>query len=90
MALDEATQKKAKTLHLLAKAENIKTSRDELTEMLVSNRLPENLQQLWDTKGEDQLAIVKLNLAASRGNVDDLKVSVLSLGIKCNKATLDL
>jgi hypothetical protein len=79
-ALDEATQKKAKTLHLLAKSENIKTSRDELTEMLVSNSLPENLQQLWNTKGEDQLAIVKLNLAASRGNVDDLKVSIHNQG----------
>lgn len=72
--VDEASQRKAKILHLLAKAGNIKTSRDELTEMLASDSLPENLQQLWDSKGKEQLALVRLNLAASRGNAADLKV----------------
>jgi len=42
--------------------------------MLARGSLPQNLQRLWDTKGEEQLAVVRLNLAASRGNVEDLKV----------------
>ena len=72
--INDVTQKKAKLLHLLAKAENIRTSRDELTEMLAANSLPQNLQSIWDTKGAEQLSIVRLNKAASRGEVEELQV----------------
>ena len=47
--------------------------------MLATDSLPPDLQQLWDSKGEEQLAIVRLNLAASRGNIADLKVGALYL-----------
>ena len=72
--INDVTQKKAKLLHLLAKAENIRTSRDELTDMLAANSLPENLKSIWDTKGAEQLGIVRLNKAASRGEVEELQV----------------
>ena len=68
------TQKKAKLLHLLAKAEYVRTSRDELTDMLLADSLPQNLQSIWDTKGAEQLSIVRLNKAASRGEVEELQV----------------
>lgn len=76
--INDVTQKKAKLLHLLAKAENIRTSRDELTDMLAANSLPENLQSIWDTKGAEQLGIVRLNKAASRGEVEELQVRATS------------
>ena len=76
--VDDVTQKKAKILQLLAKAENIATSRDELTDMLAQNNLPQELQQIWDTKGAEQLDIVRLNRPASRGLVEELKVSMLA------------
>lgn len=72
--INDVTQKKAKLLHLLAKAENIRTSRDELTDMLAANSLPQNLQDIWETKGAEQLSIVRLNKAASRGEVEELQV----------------
>ena len=42
--------------------------------MLAANSLPTALQDLWDTKGAEQLGIVRLNKAASRGEVDELQV----------------
>ena len=74
--INDVTQKKAKLLHLLAKAESLRTRRDELTDMLAANSLPENLQRIWDTKGAEQLGIVRLNKAASRGEAEELQVSL--------------
>ena len=53
-----------------------------MAEMLATDSLPPDLQQLWDSKGEEQLAVVRLNLAASRGNVEDLKVGGNTLNFK--------
>lgn len=78
---NDVTQKKAKLLYLLARAENIRTSRDELTDMLAANSLTEELQKIWDTKGAEQLDIVRLNKAASRGEEEELRVGCTLAGI---------
>lgn len=72
---NDIIQKKARLLYLLAKQQGfLEVSRDECAEMLAEESLSPELEQLWETQGKEQLAIVELNQCASRGNLEGLKV----------------
>lgn len=73
--LSEDIKEKSKLLYDLAKARKVALSRDEAAEMFVNQAFSEEAHELWKREGEYQLATRKMNQAASKGQLDHLKVS---------------
>ena len=58
---------------MLAKKKGVSASRDEIGEMVASGKLTHELQQIWQEDGADQVAVARLNNAASKGQLQELK-----------------